>query len=221
MAVTNEKLYIKFDQNIEVRNPDVYFRDVAKMECANQAVVNKLNATKILKIPSEKNSRYVFSVLKIIEMIHQIYPQLDVNNVGEPDFIITYEKKRNHSKMLRFAKIVLVCVTTFLGSAFAIMAFNNDASVTKLFGQMYEQFTGQKASGFTIMEFSYSIGLIFGILIFFNHFGGRKITVDPTPLEVEMRLYEDDVNTTLIEAYTRKESSVDVGDKGFPGDPRG
>lgn len=220
MAVTNETLYIKFDQNTEVRNPDVYLRDVASMECADTSVTNRLSSLKILKLQPDKNSRYIFSVLKIIEMIHQIYPQLEVNNVGEPDFIVTYEKKKKRSAALRFIKIALVCITTFLGSAFAIMAFNNDASVTKLFGQIYEQFTGQKASGFTIMELSYSIGLVFGILIFFNHFGGRKLTVDPTPLEVEMRLYEDDVNTTLIEAYTRKESNIDVGDKGFPGDPR-
>ena len=41
--------------------------------------------------------------------------------------------------------------------------------------------------------------------LFFNHFGGRKITEDPTPMEVEMRVYEDDVNKTLIEQEKRKE----------------
>ena len=41
--------------------------------------------------------------------------------------------------------------------------------------------------------------------VFFNHFGGRKITEDPTPMEVEMRVYEDDVNKTLIEQEKRKE----------------
>ena len=41
--------------------------------------------------------------------------------------------------------------------------------------------------------------------VLFNHFGGRKITEDPTPMEVEMRVYEDDVNKTLIEQEKRKE----------------
>ena len=31
---------------------------------------------------------------------------------------------------------------TFLGSAFSIMAFNNDVDVGKMFGQVYEQLTG-------------------------------------------------------------------------------
>ena len=73
------------------------------------------------------------------------------------------------------------------------MTFNNDVDIPKLFAQIYQQFTGTPSSGFTVMEFSYSIGLGLGILLFFNHFGGRKITADPTPLEVEM----------LIERSTR------------------
>ena len=55
------------------------------------------------------------------------------------------------------------------------------------------------------MELSYSIGIGLGVTFFFNHFGGRKITEDPTPMEVEMRVYEDDVNKTLIEQEKRKE----------------
>ena len=83
------------------------------------------------------------------------------------------------------------------------MTFNNDVDIPKLFAQIYQQFTGTPSSGFTVMEFSYSIGLGLGILLFFNHFGGRKITADPTPLEVEMRTYEDEIDTTLIERSTR------------------
>ena len=37
-----------------------------------------------------------------------------------------------------------------------------------------------------------------------------KITVDPTPIEVEMRLYEENLNKTLIKNGGRKESGIDV-----------
>ena len=47
-------------------------------------------------------------------------------------------------------------------------------------------------------------------LLFFNHFASWKITVDPTPIEVEMRLYEENLNKTLIKNGGRKESGVDV-----------
>ena len=50
-----------------------------------------------------------------------------------------------------------------------------------------------------------SVGIGLGVLFFFNHFGRKKITQDPTPMQVQMRLYEDDVDTTIIEEICRKE----------------
>ena len=60
------------------------------------------------------------------------------------------------------------------------------------------------------MELAYSAGLAAGIIIFFNHIGGRRITKDPTPIEVEMRVYEKDVNTALIETAEREGKIKDV-----------
>ena len=68
----------------------------------------------------------------------------------------------------------------------------------------------QESNGFTVMEIMYSVGIAVGIIVFYNHFGGKRITKDPTPIEVQMRLYEDDVNTTLVEGCNREETSIDV-----------
>ena len=43
-------------------------------------------------------------------------------------------------------------------------------------------------------------------LLFFNHFGHLKLSDDPTPMQVQMRTYEDDVNQTLIEQAERTEN---------------
>ena len=69
---------------------------------------------------------------------------------------------------------------------------------------------GYPADGYSILEFSYSIGLAVGIILFFNHVGGRRITKDPTPIEVEMRIYEDDVNNALVETADREGKTKDV-----------
>ena len=70
--------------------------------------------------------------------------------------------------------------------------------------------TGQAGDGYGILELSYSIGLTVGIILFFNHIGGRRITKDPTPIEVEMRVYEKDVNNALIETADREGKTIDV-----------
>ena len=108
-------------------------------------------------------------------------------------------------------RAAVVVVISFIGAAFSIMAFNNDVDTTKMFSQIYELLTGNKSDGFTILELTYCIGLVIGILTFFNHFGKKKFSVDPTPMEVEMRLYENDIQSTLIETYSRKEKELDVG----------
>ena len=90
------------------------------------------------------------------------------------------------------------------------MTFNNDVSVTDVFSEIYRIIMGKESTGFTILEVSYSIGLALGIVGFFNHFAKFKINTDPTPLEVEMRLYEDNVSKTLIQNDGRKEQDIDV-----------
>ena len=82
--------------------------------------------------------------------------------------------------------------------------------IIKLFSQIYQLMTGIKPQGSTILELSYSIGLTIGILLFFNHFGKKKFSVDPTPLEVQMRTYENEIQTTLVENASRKGEELDA-----------
>lgn len=56
----------------------------------------------------------------------------------------------------------------------------------------------------------YCLGLAVGILVFFNHIGKKKITSDPTPIQVEMRKYEQDVDMAFIENAGRKGHEHDV-----------
>ena len=203
-------LYLKIDRNIQVDHVDVTLGDVAKMECTNLSVKNRLRTLKLLKIKAEKSDRYIFSVLKVVELIHGIYPSLEIQNVGEPDFIIEYESPAYAHDRWSFVKVIVLCILVFFGSAFSIMAFNNDVGVNEVFQQVYRLVMGKESNGFTVLEITYSLGIAVGIIVFYNHFGGKRITKDPTPMEVQMRLYEDDVNTTLIEGCNREETDIDV-----------
>lgn len=211
MAIGNTTIYIKGDQNVEVQTRDVTLGDVVSIECANSQIAARLRALKLLEVQDDKKHRYVVSILKIVEKIHEQYPSVEIQNMGEPDIIVTYEPVEKKNQFLHWTKVILVVLITFFGAAYSIMAFNNDVDTPKLFGQIYEQVMGAEKPGFTIMELTYSIGVIVGILVFFNHFGKKRFSVDPTPMEVEMRLYENDIQTTLIENYSRKEQELDVG----------
>lgn len=210
MAVKQETLYIKGDKNIEVTKPEVTLGDILSMECSNQNVIPRLKTIKVMKMQEKNGQRKVISILKIIKLIHEIYPNMDVQNLGETDIIVTYEEQKSTGMISHLIKIGFTAVLTFIGAAFAIMTFNNDVSVRKLFSQIYQLMTGIKPQGSTILELSYSIGLTIGILLFFNHFGKKKFSVDPTPLEVQMRTYENEIQTTLVENASRKGKELDA-----------
>ena len=211
MASDNKILYIKGDRDVEVTKPDVTLGDLLNMECADKMMLAKIKTLKIIRFKKSGRQRCVVSVLRIIACIHEKFPQTDVENLGETDIIVTYEDQKTPALAWHIIKTVFVAAVTFFGAAFSIMAFNNDVDVTKLFGQIYELVTGQETSGFTILEITYSVGVAAGILIFFNHFGRKRFTVDPTPMEIQMRLYENDIQTTLIENSERRGEEIDVG----------
>ena len=202
----SEILYIQTEKNVEVYQPEVYLQDVAKLACGDSKVLNRNKIRKVFSIPDEKPGRYVISAADLVCAVAKAEPNVDVTHIGEADFIVTYEGENQPRKWISWLKTVLVCVLTFFGGAFSIMTFNNDVDMGSLFSQFYTLVTGKSSSGFTILEISYSIGIGLGVLIFFNHFGHLKLSDDPTPMQVQMRTYEDDVNRTLIEQAARTEN---------------
>ena len=211
MAGVKDTLFMKFEKNKEVTHPDITMGDVGTFTCQNPSVVSRVKAMHLVHHSGAKKGRYVFSILKVIEMIQKEFPSLDIQNIGETDFIVTYEEQKKEPMTLHILKVAGILLITFFGAAFSIMAFNNDVSTTDLFGQFYKLLTGNASDGFTLLEVTYSVGITVGILMFFNHFFGKKLTADPTPMEIELRTYEEEIQKTLMEAYARKGLEKDVG----------
>ena len=203
------QLYMKIEQSVQLSKRDVTIGDVATLECAEKGIVNRLKTEKLFFMEKEKNSRKVVSVLYVIQRIHRIYPTLEICNLGETDFVVSYRPKKQ-SKVLEKLKIFFVCSVSFFGSMFAMMTFNEDVSTRESFGKVYEWVMGTPSTGNGILEFTYSIGVSVGIVIFFNHFGKKYITDEPSPVEIEMSGYEQQVNDALIKQVGRKGRELDV-----------
>ncbi len=200
-------LYIQFEQNNKIEESDIYLKDVATLWCKDEFLLNKCKCLKIGKVSTDKDYRGIFQVVDIIKLIQETYPMLEVVILGAEDFIVAYERKKKENKVVEWMKAGGIFLIILLGAAFAIMTFNNDVNVSDVFKNIYQLVTGKESNGFTIIEWSYSIGLSIGILVFYNHISRKKLTSDPTPLEVEMRLYEQDVNTAIIDNYNRQEGN--------------
>lgn len=208
--MADEILYIKAERNVEVTQDAVCLKDVAKMTCLNEHILNKAKTIKIYHFHKDGDKRQIISILKVIEVLQKQFPALTIESLGETDTIVERVKVKGMDKKASIPKIIGVCLVCFFGTAFTIMAFHNDIGIDGVFSMVYEEVMGETSSHYTILEFFYSIGLAAGIIVFFNHIGGRRITKDPTPIEVEMKVYEENVNKTLTEVWNREGKSIDV-----------
>lgn len=203
----SDTLYIQTDMNILIKHPHVYLQDIARLSCSNSKVLNRLRVLPVANLNPDTPGRYTMSVMDLVDLIQKKEPDLDITPLGELSFILTYQPPGKPQMIFEILKVVFISLASFFGAAFSIKTFNTDADVGTLFKQIYQQVTGNVSNGFTILEISYSIGLAAGVLFFFNHFGRKKFSADPTPMQVQMRQYEDNVNTTLLEENSRKASS--------------
>lgn len=207
--MSSATVYLKISQVTEVYEPDVYVKDIAKVHCSDQTVEAKVKAVKVTSF-QKTGSTYIGSVMELLKKLEAAEKNVQIDSIGEQDFVVNYRKRPSGSRFLPLFKTGVMILTSFFGAAFAIMAFNNDSSVSDIFGTLYYLVMGTESDGFTILEVSYSLGLALGILVFFNHFASWKLTTDPTPIEVEMRLYEENLNKALIQNHGRKEKGIDV-----------
>lgn len=193
----SETLYLATEKNVKVSEEAVALGDIAQLSCSDARILAKASALRVMQIPKGQYGRYVVRAITLITLVQKHMGQVDVVHVGEPEFLVTFGKPETGKRLWPWVKTGLVCLVTFFGSAFSIMTFNTDVDVSGLFERIYRQVTGSQGDGFSVLEAAYSAGIGLGVIFFFNHFGPRKLTQDPTPMEVEMRVYEDQVNATL------------------------
>ncbi len=208
--MSNATVYLKCDRNVEVQSPDVYLKDLGSLRCADSVVSAKLKALKIHHFTENSAKRCVISTLKLIEQMEGACPDISVQVIGEPDVLLEWVSVDKQKGWQEWLKVTLVCLVSFFGTAFTIMAYHNDVGINEVFKELYRIVLGKEPGGVSMIEISYSIGLALGIIVFFNHVGGRRITKDPTPIEVAMKNYEKDVDTTLIETAGREGKEIDV-----------
>lgn len=194
----NKTVYLKCERNVEVKSQDVFMSDVGTIRCSDDVLSAKIKALKVHHFATDGPRRCVISTLKLVELMENECRDISVQIVGEPDVLVEWVNVNKHKGWQQWLRAALVCFISFFGTAFTIMAYHNDVGINEVFTLLYTMVMNREPQGLNILEVSYSIGLAAGIILFFNHVGGRRLTKDPTPIEVSIRNYEEDVDKALI-----------------------
>ena len=205
-----QTVYIKAPQCVEVQNYNVALKDFLTDYTSNEQQKKELLSLPFYTFEKDQKGQIIVSILKVIEFINKKYPDLEINNLGEGDFILSYQPQSKYEKLKENVFTVFICMVAFFGGGYAIMAYNTDIGAKELFTYLSMLFLGNPKTGILYLTIAYSIGLTSGMILFFNHIGNKKITSDPTPLEIQMRLYEKDISTTVIKDVSRRGESLDA-----------
>lgn len=203
-------IYIKPEQSICIAHRRAKLSDAATIYCSDPEVTYQIKNIELFHFPNEKNSRCVVSIMKIIEEIKSLYKEAEIINLGETDVVIYYKRPGMNRKWFTYGKVVFVCFTIFFGAGISIMGFNNDVALDDVFSRIYRLTTGVSSDKPGILHLCYVVGLFIGMIVFFNHASQKRLSDEPTPVEVQMRVYEKNVNTSVIKGSGRKEEEVDV-----------
>ena len=199
---------MKFEAKIQTDQEKVYVSDVAEIVCRNDQKKEQIRNIAIHSFGI--SDRDVVTALYIVNEIEKQVRDVVVVPLGAENVILERNKNKQPSRLFEIVKVIFVSMVCFFGTGFTIMAFHNDIGIRGVFEQISSLITGTEGLGVMILEISYAFGLTAGILLFFNHIGKRRITKDPTPIEVSMRNYEDDVNKTLSETWDREGKTIEA-----------
>lgn len=207
-------LYIALEQSVLVNNPCITIGDISSVFCKDKDIDNGVREIQVTHLPGNEKSQLVVTAMKLIELINKEFENLDIEAIGNSETIVYYDSGRKNRTLLQKTKVGFLMLLAFFGTAFSIMSYNEDSGTLGLLEELYILFTGEPTESLTpalaIGITSYCVGLAIGMIIFFNHGINKKFGDDPTPLQVQMRLYEQDVNKCIVIDSSRTKKTLDV-----------
>ncbi len=201
MADKEKIVYLSSKESVIIPGREISVKDVVDLVTADEKLARNLKETRLVMLNKEENI-VKMAITDIIEIIQKAYPQVIFTVLNAGDIIVRLEKPKK--KKILTVKVIIVSILCFFGSAFTIMAFENDVGTPDIFAKVYKTVMGREATGVTALDISYSIGLALGITYFFHHFGHKKRKADPTPIEVSIKQYEKDANTVTAAMLDEK-----------------
>ncbi|PQP87847.1 stage V sporulation protein AA, partial [Paenibacillus sp. AR247] len=133
-----------------------------------------------------------------------------IESMGNKHSLVEVVKKEKKPSLILF---ILVWLLLFFGSALTIMNFHADVNMQEVQIRTVEMVTGRRDEHPYLFQTAYSFGIGFGMVVFFNHLFKKKWNEEPTPLEVEMFLYQENIDQYVVaEEYKRMKTASRQGD---------
>jgi stage V sporulation protein AA len=193
-------------------NAVVTLGDVARL------VTDDISAERLKKLPlhritDQDGNLLLIDMLQVVKAIREAEPGMTIETFGEPHVLL--EISPAGSVKPRKLLLVMAWLLLFFGSGMAMMNFHADVNMPAVQHRITELITGHSGPHPWLFQIPYSIGVGMGMLLFFNRILRKRLNDEPNPLEVEMFMYQENVNHYVItEEYRKKHEDQVEGDSG-------
>lgn len=186
--------------------------DVARL-VVDPEVESKLLRLPLHRVSERDGNMLLIDMLQVVMAIREAEPDMTIETFGEPHVLLEITSS-GQVKPRRWL-LVLAWILLFFGSGMAMMNFHADVNMPAVQRRITELITGRRTSHPWLFQIPYSLGVGFGMLLFFNRLiRPRRKSDEPTPLEVEMFMYQENVNHYVITEEYRKKHEQSHGREG-------
>ncbi|WP_029099535.1 stage V sporulation protein AA [Brevibacillus thermoruber] len=150
----------------------------------------------VYRVQPEDGDLIIIDIMQVIRKIRTAYPEASLEIQGSTQIIVEVLNPRKRPKPVLVAAVWLLL---FVGSGLAIMNFHTDVSMLQVHQRIHYLITGKASEQPLWLQIPYSIGIGLGMVLFFNHLFKKRITEEPSPLEVELFMYQQSLDQYYIQ----------------------
>jgi stage V sporulation protein AA len=195
-------VYVRLRSRIRIqRGRSVKLGDVAHLLTSPEEQEKRLLELELLRPGPEDGNLILIDILQIIPQIRRVLPDVTVELIGSGHTLVEVVVGSGKPSKSLF---ILVWLLLFFGSALTIMNFHADVNMQEVQIRIVEMITGRRDEHPYLFQVAYSLGIGFGMAVFFNHLFKKKWNEEPTPLEVEMFLYQQNVDKYVVIEETER-----------------
>jgi stage V sporulation protein AA len=202
-------VYVRMRRRAVVRPKSlITLGDVARL-IADEGLADRLKKLPLHRFTDEDGNLLLIDMLQVVKAIRESEPGTIIETFGDPHVlleILPAGAAKPRKLLLVFAWLLL-----FFGSGMAMMNFHADVNMPAVQHRITELITGKSGPHPWLFQIPYSIGVGMGMLLFFNRILSKRLNDEPNPLEVEMFMYQENLNHYVITEEYRKKYEEQVG----------
>lgn len=200
-------LYLRLKKRLYIEpEKRVTLGQAARLLAADAETEQKLRQLILYEHQKKDGNRVVIDLLQIVKAVREAAPELSVEAYGDPQVLVMIADKPVKP---RIYMLILSWLLLFFGAGLAIMNFHTDVSMKEVHIRIVELITGKRTEHPLWFQIPYSLGIGLGMVLFFNHLFKKRFNEEPNPLEVELYMYQENVNAYVVAEEMRKKADYD------------